>query len=78
MYNVGIELPKDILAYLVLFKFPPSLENLKQKIMHVEKLITIDVVYNHLIQYDNKQKAQQKAPKTTSTLSLVTTRQQSN
>lgn len=50
MTNVGIKLPKDILAYLILFKFPPPLENLKQQIMHVERLVTVDVVFNHLIQ----------------------------
>ncbi|KNZ56162.1 hypothetical protein VP01_2480g3 [Puccinia sorghi] len=30
LVDVGIEIPKDILAYLVLFKFPALLQNLKQ------------------------------------------------
>lgn len=60
MADVGIELPKDILAYLLLFKFPPVLENLKQQIMHVEKSLMVNVVFNHLIQYNNKRMAQSK------------------
>lgn len=75
MADVGIELPKDILAYLVLFKFPPILENLKQQIMHVEKYLTVDVGFNHLTQYNNKQKAQSKIVKITPDITLLMTEQ---
>lgn len=78
MADVGIELPKDILAYLLLFKFPPVLENLKQQIMHVEKSLMVNVVFNHLIQYNNKRMAQSKTKKTSTDLSLVSTKSRSN
>lgn len=74
MTDVGIELPNNIVAYLILFKFPPILENLKRQIMHVEKQLTVDVVFNHLIQYNNERKAQSKTPKSNSDLTLVTTK----
>lgn len=34
MLDVGIDLPNDILSYLILFKFPSSLHSLWQQIMH--------------------------------------------
>lgn len=72
MADVGIDLPNDILAYLILFKFPSNLENLKQQIMHGEKLITVEVLFNHLTQYNNKRKAQFKTRKSATDVSLVT------
>ncbi|KNZ61296.1 hypothetical protein VP01_14239g1, partial [Puccinia sorghi] len=42
LVDVGIELPKDILAYLVLFKFPNSLQTLKRQIMHSDKDLTVE------------------------------------
>ncbi|KNZ59062.1 hypothetical protein VP01_1807g4 [Puccinia sorghi] len=60
LVDVGIELPKDILAYLVLFKFPASLQNLKRQIMHSDKDLTVDFVCNHLTQYNNEARAELK------------------
>ncbi|KNZ60045.1 hypothetical protein VP01_1621g6 [Puccinia sorghi] len=37
LVNVSIELHQDILVYLVLFKFPNSLQSLKRQIMHLDK-----------------------------------------
>lgn len=34
MIDIGIYLPQDILAYLILFKFLTSLQLLKHQIMH--------------------------------------------
>ncbi|KNZ60729.1 hypothetical protein VP01_1509g3, partial [Puccinia sorghi] len=47
----------DILAYLILFKFPNSLHHLKRKIMHSDKTLKVDFVCNHLTQYNNESKA---------------------
>ncbi|KNZ44866.1 hypothetical protein VP01_874g6 [Puccinia sorghi] len=58
LVDVGIELPQDILAYLVLFKFPASLQNLKRQIMHSDKNLDVEFVCNHLIQFNNESKAE--------------------
>ncbi|KNZ48274.1 hypothetical protein VP01_5782g2 [Puccinia sorghi] len=42
MVHVGIDLPQDILAYLVLFKFPPSMQILKRQIMHLDKELNVE------------------------------------
>ncbi|KNZ60939.1 hypothetical protein VP01_147g11 [Puccinia sorghi] len=42
LVDVGIELPQDILAYLVLFKFPNSLQSLKRQIMHSDKDLNVE------------------------------------
>ncbi|KAH9447599.1 hypothetical protein Pst134EB_021612 [Puccinia striiformis f. sp. tritici] len=34
LVKIGIDLPQDILAYLILFKLPDTLQLLKQQIMH--------------------------------------------
>ncbi|KNZ62461.1 hypothetical protein VP01_1267g2 [Puccinia sorghi] len=39
--DVGIDLPQDILAYLVLFKFPILLRILKRQIMHSDKEMSV-------------------------------------
>lgn len=54
LMEVGIELPTDILAYLVLFKFPPSLKSIQSQIMHGVHSITANYVLNHLIQHKNE------------------------
>lgn len=69
MNDIGIDLPQDILAYLILFKFPVTLHDLKRQLMHSNKTIGVDFVCNHLIQYNNKVKAESSdkiisAPKT--------------
>ncbi|KNZ54706.1 hypothetical protein VP01_2878g3 [Puccinia sorghi] len=58
MIDVGIDLPQDILAYLVLFKFPPSLQLLKRQIMHSDKDLKVEFVCNHLTQFINESKAE--------------------
>ncbi|KNZ45797.1 hypothetical protein VP01_77g11 [Puccinia sorghi] len=58
MVDVGIDLPQDILAYLVLFKFPASLHLLKRQIMHSDKDLQVEFVCNHLTQFNNESKAE--------------------
>ncbi|KNZ54047.1 hypothetical protein VP01_3062g1, partial [Puccinia sorghi] len=58
MIDVGIDLPQDILVYLVLFKFPTSLQLLKRKIMHSDKDLKVKFVCNHLTQFNNESKAE--------------------
>ncbi|KNZ50330.1 hypothetical protein VP01_4489g2 [Puccinia sorghi] len=54
LVDVGINLPQDILAYLVLFKFPSSMQTLKHQIMHSDKELDVSFVCNHLIQFKNE------------------------
>lgn len=56
--EVGIELPSDIIAYLILFKFPSSMQNMKTQIMHATTEMKIEVVLNHLIQHKKEVIAQ--------------------
>lgn len=58
MSEVGIDLPSDIVAYLVLFKFPSSMQAMKSQIMHSTPDMKIDTVLNHLIQHKNEAMAQ--------------------
>ncbi|KNZ44867.1 hypothetical protein VP01_8743g1 [Puccinia sorghi] len=58
MIDVGIDLPQDILAYLVLFKFPSSLHLLKRQIMHSDKDLKVKFVFNHSTQFNNKSRAE--------------------
>ncbi|KNZ56080.1 hypothetical protein VP01_24g6 [Puccinia sorghi] len=67
LVNVGIDLPQDILAYLVLFKFPNSLQNLKRQIMHSDKELDVEFVCNHLVQFNNESKAESTRQNTTTT-----------
>ncbi|KNZ53408.1 hypothetical protein VP01_3247g2 [Puccinia sorghi] len=62
MIDVGIDLPQDILAYLVLFKFPPSLQLLKRQIMHSDKDFKVEFVCNHLTQFKNESKDETREP----------------
>ncbi|KNZ46338.1 hypothetical protein VP01_734g4 [Puccinia sorghi] len=55
LHEVGIDLPKDIIAYLILHKLPPSMINISQQITHSEKPITTDLVLDHLCLYSNDQ-----------------------
>jgi len=55
LHEVGIILPKDILAYLILNKLPPSMSNISQQITHSEKEITPELVLDHLRLYMNDQ-----------------------
>ncbi|KNZ50786.1 hypothetical protein VP01_423g5 [Puccinia sorghi] len=58
MIDVGIDLPQDILAYLILFKFPATLHLLKRQIMHSDKDLKVEFVCNHLTQFNNEAKAE--------------------
>jgi hypothetical protein len=70
LVNVGINLPQDILAYLILFKFPGTLQILKRQIMHSDKELTVEFVCNHLVQFNNKKKAEIKDSNTSNQASL--------
>lgn len=67
LVDVGIELPQDILAYLVLFKFPNSLQTLKRQIMHSDKELDVEYVCNHLIQFNNESRAESSREKGSTT-----------
>ncbi|KNZ47798.1 hypothetical protein VP01_6130g1, partial [Puccinia sorghi] len=58
LVDVGIDLLQDILAYLVLFKFPNLLQTLKHHIMHLDKELDVQFVCNHLIQFNNEAKVE--------------------
>lgn len=58
MLEVGITLPNDILAYLILFKFPDNMKDFKRQIMHTDKELSVEYVLNHLTQLNNELKAQ--------------------
>lgn len=70
LLEVGIELPSDILAYLVLFKFPPSLKSMQSQIMHGVGTITVEYVLNHLTQHKNEIKATKEEATSKSEISL--------
>ncbi|KNZ45380.1 hypothetical protein VP01_818g5 [Puccinia sorghi] len=55
LHEVGIDLPKDIIAYLILHKLPPTMINISQQITHSDKPITADLVLDHLCLYANDQ-----------------------
>ncbi|KNZ54404.1 uncharacterized protein VP01_2957g2, partial [Puccinia sorghi] len=48
LHEVGIDLPKDIIAYLILHKLPASMTNISQQITHSDKPITAELVLDHL------------------------------
>ncbi|EFP75812.1 uncharacterized protein PGTG_01143 [Puccinia graminis f. sp. tritici CRL 75-36-700-3] len=74
LVDVGIDLPQDILAYLILFKFPDSLQLLKHQIMHSNKELTVEFVCNHLTQFNNKNKAEVKDAVPSNQAALVSTK----
>ncbi|KNZ59151.1 hypothetical protein VP01_1793g1, partial [Puccinia sorghi] len=53
LHKVGIDLPKDIIAYLILQKLPPSMSKISQQITHSDKTITPELVLDHLRLYAN-------------------------
>ena len=65
MVDGGIDLLQDVLAYLILFKFPSTLNNLKRQIMHSDKTLTSEFVCNHLVQFNNESRAEAKESATT-------------
>lgn len=74
MIDVGIDLPDDILAYLILFKFPSTLQSLRQQIMHSDKSVSVKLVLNHLTQLNNETKSNAQDVKTTLDTALVVSR----
>lgn len=72
LVDVGIDLPQDILAYLILFKLPENLHLLKHQIMHSDKILTVQFVCNHLIQF----RAEVKEQASSTQAALVSTRNQ--
>ncbi|KNZ59752.1 hypothetical protein VP01_166g14 [Puccinia sorghi] len=79
LVDVGIDLPQDILAYLVLFKFPNSLQTLKHQIMHSDKELDVQFVCNHLIQFSNEAKVEStKSNSTTTDAALFSTKGKGN
>ncbi|KAI7957559.1 hypothetical protein MJO28_004654 [Puccinia striiformis f. sp. tritici] len=76
LVDVGIDLPQDILAYLILFKLPDSLQLLKRQIMHSDKALTVQFVCNHLTQFNNENRAETNEPSSSNQAALVSTRSQ--
>ena len=72
--EVGIILPPDILAYLIVFKFPSSLDNIKTQITHSERNIDTDLVLNHLQLYSNDQKTKFLNKGASNTVSMMANR----
>lgn len=55
LHEVGIDLPKDIIAYLILHKLPSTMSNISQQITHSDKQISADLVLDHLRLFANDQ-----------------------
>jgi len=55
LHEVGIDLPNDIIAYLILHKLPLSMNNISQQITHSDKTINLELVLDHLRLYSNDQ-----------------------
>ncbi|KNZ52391.1 hypothetical protein VP01_3598g1 [Puccinia sorghi] len=55
LHEVGIDLPKDIIPYLILHKLPASMTDISQQITHSDKPITAKLVLDHLRLYANDQ-----------------------
>ncbi|KAI7963838.1 hypothetical protein MJO29_004265 [Puccinia striiformis f. sp. tritici] len=74
LFEISINLPKDMIAYSLLKKLPPLLSNISQQITHSEKAITSDLILNHLRLYNNDQLviANQVSSSRTNVVSLFT------
>ncbi|KAA1076147.1 hypothetical protein PGT21_050248 [Puccinia graminis f. sp. tritici] len=57
LFEIGIDLPQDLVAYILLKKLPSSLTNVSQQITHSDKALTSDLVLDHLRTYSNDQVA---------------------
>ncbi|KAI7934024.1 hypothetical protein MJO29_016595 [Puccinia striiformis f. sp. tritici] len=55
LFEIRIDLPKDMIAYMLLKKLPSSLSNISQQITHSDKPITSDLVLDHLRLFNNDQ-----------------------
>lgn len=76
LLEIGINLPTDILAYMILDKLPstPAMQSIHRSITHsaVESEITPDAVLDHLRIHLNKQRMSEKNDAGSSSLSLFT------
>ncbi|KAA1085527.1 hypothetical protein PGT21_050055 [Puccinia graminis f. sp. tritici] len=57
LFEIGIDIPKDLVAYILLKKLPNSLTNICQQLTHSDKDLTSDLVLDHLKLYMNDQSA---------------------
>lgn len=53
LHKVGIDLPVDIIAYLILEKLPSSMDTVVQQITHSDRKVTPDNVLDHLRLFHN-------------------------
>lgn len=72
--NLGMDLPNDTLAYLILFEFPLGLQALKKQIMHLYRDISVEHVLKHLTQHHNKHLAESKGSSDKKTLVICNSR----
>lgn len=77
LHEVGINLPADIIGYLILEKLPPSMDTVVQQITHSDKKITPDQVLDHLRMFNNNKflnkETIDKKEETASSVSFLTT-----
>jgi hypothetical protein len=57
LFEIGIDIPQDLVAYIILKKLPASLTNISQQITHSGKPLTSALVLDHLKLYSNDQSA---------------------
>ncbi|KAI7962507.1 hypothetical protein MJO28_000601 [Puccinia striiformis f. sp. tritici] len=76
LVDIGIDLPQDILAYLILFKLPDTFQLLKRQIMHSDKSLTVKFVCDHLVQFNNENQAEVRESSSTNQAALISTKNQ--
>jgi transposase InsO family protein len=57
LFEIGIDIPQDLVAYIILKKLPALLTNVSQQITHSDKPLTTTLVLDHLKLYSNDQAA---------------------
>ncbi|EFP76549.1 uncharacterized protein PGTG_02010 [Puccinia graminis f. sp. tritici CRL 75-36-700-3] len=57
LFKIGIDLPHNLVTYILLKKLCPSLKNISQKITHSDKPLTSNLVLDHLKLFNNNQAA---------------------
>ncbi|OAV86282.1 hypothetical protein PTTG_29986, partial [Puccinia triticina 1-1 BBBD Race 1] len=72
LFEIGIDLPKDLVAYIHLKKLPVALTNISQQITHSDKDLTSDLVLDHLRLYHNDQTATKTVSSKNELISLFT------
>ncbi|POV98137.1 hypothetical protein PSHT_14197 [Puccinia striiformis] len=71
LVDIGIDLPQDILAYLILFKLPDTFQLLKRQIMHSDKSLTVK-----FFQFNNENRAEVRESSSTNQAALISTKNQ--